>query len=995
MRKIALKKYAIKKPKSVSKKSSLPNKKRTFFIAGIGASAGGLEALKVFFDNMSDDCGIAFVIVQHLDPLHKSMLTELLGKHTSMKVCEITDKQIVKPNSVYIIPPNKDLQIYHGTLHLIKPSESRVLRRPIDSFFHSLAEDQKDKAIGIILSGTGTEGALGLKAIKAEGGITIVQNPSTAKFSGMPQSAIVAKVADYILSPEKIPSKLIHYVNKRSIYPTGTTTELTIPFENQLKKILQIIRNQTGYDFFNYKLNTIMRRTIKRIALSQIDSIDEYITFLKDNPTEVQNLYKEFLIGVTSFFRDKEVFNCVEKKAIPYLLQKCIDKKELRVWVCGCSTGEEAYSLAILFKEALEKSKQYIKVIIFASDIDKDTIAFARSGIYPEGIAADVSSDRLTRYFIKLNNTYQIKKEIREMVVFAHQNVIKDPPFSKMDMITCRNLMIYMNSELQKKIIPVFHYSLNTDGILLLGISESIGENNDLFSAFDSKVKIYKKKNDTLARKPVQSFELPNIHQQANSPSATQTSFASKKMNVSGLTEKILLENYAPPSVIIDKNNDVLYFSGNTGLYLVPPTGEARFSLPEMAKKGLRLHLEPALSKVRSTKSEVKVNDVEVKVNSHFQKINLIVKPVITRDSDTNTLIVIFEPTETSKKQISKNSTVKKDSSNLNFKDLEKELKLTREHLQMAVNELESSNENLQTTNEEFQSSNEELQSTNEELETSREELQSVNEELITVNTELESKIEQLSQSNDDLSNLLRSIEVATVFLDRNLKIKRFTPAATKIFNIIPSDIDRPIAHLTSNLAYKTIDDDVKASLKTLEVKSLEVHSNNGIWYHMRIIPYRTSENIIEGVLITFVDITEQKSVEERLKKSNEHLNLIMENLPAIPFTYVAVGKEIKIAFVGSSCEKITGFLPEQFISKTAFWIKRIHPDDKTKVIASFKNIPKKERVDVTFRWKCANGKYKIFTNYLRHVPKEIGRQAYAIGVWQEQIQIKQTKLKK
>ena len=664
------------------------------------------------------------------------------------------------------------------------------------------------------------------------------------------------------------------------------------------------------------------------------------------------------------------------------MLENCLERQMVRIWVCGCSTGEEAYSLAILFNEALEKSKQFIRVIIFASDIDRAAIDFARSGIYSESTVADIDPERLSKNFVHKENGYQLKKYIREMVVFAHHNVIKDPPFSKMDMISCRNLLIYLNSDLQKKIIPVFNYSLNNDGLLLLGTSESIGEFTNYFSVFDQGIKIFKKKKETTNRLQKGVLGLPEIQHNMALPLAINTASV-KKINISGLTEKMLLDQYAPPSVIIDKNNEAIYFSGNTGQYLEIPVGEARLNILNMAKKGLKPELDATIRKVRTGRMEVQTNGVEVKVNDHFKTINLIVKPVLVKETDLGALLIIFEPAQKSAKKVSELSDLPSRKRKPEISDLEKELKITQQHLQSAINELEISNESLQTTNEEYQSSNEELQSTNEELETSREELQSVNEELITVNSELTGKIEQLSEANDDLNNLLASIEVATVYLDRELKVKRFTPAATRIFNLIPSDIDRPVTHLSSNIVYKALVDDVKNALKTLAVKSADVQAVDGTWYHMRILPYRTTENVIEGVLVTFVDISDQKNVEETLKKTNEHLNLILENLPAVPFTCMAE-PEIIFSFVGKSSEKVTGFLPEQFISKTSFWINRIHADDKKKMLSAFLNISKKGSLDLLFRWKCADGKYKHFINYLRFAKAEGGRPAYIVGVWQE-----------
>ena len=545
MKKAIRKKNSILKTVKTEEAEEFPQKKNDLFVVGIGASAGGLEALKLFFDNAPSNSGMAFIIVQHLDPTHKSLLSELLSEHTKMKVREITDGMMVNRDCVYIIPPNKDLKIFNSSLQLTEPAEARAKRKTIDCFFYSLAKDKQEKAIGIVLSGTGTEGTLGLKEIKAEGGLALVQDPKSAQFAGMPQSAIIARTADYILTPEKMPAQLVKFIKKRSSGTVHLLTELTPPVENQLKKIFLIIRNQTGYDFSNYKTNTILRRISKRASLSQIDSIDDYIHFLQNNPSEIEKLYKDFLIGVTSFFRDKGVFKSVEKKAIPHLLEICKDRQEIRIWVCGCSTGEEAYSLAILLKEALEKKKQYTKVMIFASDIDKDAIEFARAGTYSESLLGEVSSHRISQYFIRKENGFQLKKEIREMVVFAHHNVIKDPPFSKMDMISCRNLLIYMNSDLQKRIIPIFHYSLNSEGILLLGTSESIGEYGNFFSALDLKEKIYKKNREIIIRKPSTEYEFPVVKNPAIISSGILTVEPRKKINISTLSEKILLGNYA------------------------------------------------------------------------------------------------------------------------------------------------------------------------------------------------------------------------------------------------------------------------------------------------------------------------------------------------------------------------------------------------------------------------------------------------------------------
>nr|WP_290427248.1 chemotaxis protein CheB [Mucilaginibacter aquariorum] len=943
-------------------------------IVGIGASAGGLEALKVFFEHAPANSSMAFVIVQHLDPRHKSLLAELISGHTKMMVREIVNGDKVKPDHVYVIPPNKSLTIEKQKLLLTGPAADRAERRPIDGFFRSLAADQQENAAGIVLSGTGTEGALGLQAIKAAGGITMVQEPETAQFDGMPRSAIAAGAADLVLPPEQMAEQLSKLMGKEKLPAVPVDAELSGQLEEKLSKIFQIIRAQTGYDFSNYKLNTIARRINKRIALNKFTTLAEYARFLKDHPEEVTRLYKDFLIGVTSFFRDSDAFKRLQEQAVPLLLEQSGDKQELRAWVCGCSTGEEAYSLAILLKEALDSNKQYVKVTVFASDIDEAAIEFARLGIYSESAAAQISPERLSKYFIKNEHGYQVKKDVREMVVFAHHNLLKDPPFSKLDLISCRNLLIYIKSELQKKIIPLFHYSLNDDGWLFLGTSESIGEYTGLFTTIDAKYKLFRKKNGH-AKRPSPLLELPFIGDKLVSARKGAATASPKAAPVPAAAEQPAAES--PPSVIIDKNNDALYFSGPIAIYLSPPNGVAKWNILEMAGKELRTHLKNSIKKARKNKTAVQKNHLEIAGNNGVRQFNLHIKPLLTRKYDSGTLMVVFEPADLPETPPAAGS-IKKTNRNSR---LENELQLTRADLQAAVHDLASANEDLQSVNEE-------LQSTNEELETSREELQSLNEELITVNTELTGKIDQLSQSNNDLNNLLRSIEVATVYLDRKLRVKRFTPAATKIFNLIPADIGRPLTQLKLNLHYDNLADDVSHALKTLETRSVEVSGSDGTWYYMRIIPYRTSENMIEGVLITLVDISSQKAVEHDLAKSNEHLNLVMENLPAVPYT-CTMAPELEFSFVGKSCEKVTGFLPGQFTGKTAFWMQRIHPDDQQKMSTAFAGIAKKGNDEQNFRWKCANGKYKQFINTIRYTAARPGKPAYIAGVWQEVLSAK------
>lgn len=964
-----------------SKRTSLANskghmllEKYKFYIVAIGASAGGLEAMKTLFDSLPSDTGMVFVIIQHLDPTHKSLLTELIARHTKMPVSEITNGVRVQPNSVYVIPANKDLQINNYKLILSDPSLNRGKHRPIDFFMGSLAKKIGSKAIAVILSGTGADGTKGLSEIKLMGGLAIVQDPNTAHFSGMPENVIKSGMADYILSPDKIPNIL---VSKKEKNVEQKKTQ-TLPFEisdQQQQQILHIIKRITGQDFSNYKPNTITRRLNKRIVFSKMDTVDAYIQWLQSDDNEVIDLYHDFLIGVTTFFRDAQIFLYFEKEVLPLLVKKCSTKKSIRIWICGCSTGEEAYSYAILFKEFLLKQKLNIKVEIFASDLNKASIAFARKGKYSTEITQSISATRLQSFFEKHGNYYHIKKDIRDMIIFANHNVINDPPFSKIDFISCRNLLIYLDADLQKRIIQKFCYSLNNDAVLILGPSESLGIAGNQFFPLEEKFRIFRKKN-TLSNNINSGFDLNYIKHLQESLQTEITPQKMKKLEVSSVIDKNLIQQNVLPSVIIDKFNEIRYFAGNTNLYLETPSGIAKFDILAMIKKGLKPALESAIIKARKKNEAVTTKSLQFLFADDFKTTKIKVKPLFTKEYELGTLLIVFEEVE------KKNKVQVNQKDDLNGKEkqkralLEKELKITSQHLQIAINELEISRED-------FNCSTEELQSSNEELETSREELQAVNEELITVNSELTGKIESLSESNNDLSNLLKCIEIATLYLNKELLIKRFTPAATKIFNLIATDIDRPIQQLSINLNYPLLFDDVKLVLKTLVEKTIEVNDKNDAWYLMRIIPYRTSENNIEGVLLTLVDISIQKQEQLNLIQTNEHLTLIMENLPVIPFTAV-IKPALSISFIGKTAEKLTGFSAGYFTNKFSFWLNRIHPKDKKQVLGSFESVTSKINVNLSFRWKCADDQFNLFVLILKYVAALEGRPAYIIGVWQE-----------
>ncbi len=852
------------------------SRENDFPVVGIGASAGGLEAFEQFFKNMPSDSGMAFVLVQHLDPAHKSILTELIGRFTKMKVLEIQDGMLVEADTVYVIPPNRYMAILHRKLHLLQPTEMPGPRVPIDFFFRSLAKDQQEKAIGIVLSGTGTEGAVGIRAIKGEGGMAMVQDPASAKYDGMPRHAIATGLADYIVAVDKMPEQLIAFVHRISATPPAVAPSITQ--SDLLEKIFILVRAQTGHDFSFYKRNTILRRIERRMAVNQISRLQDYIKYIQENPREADTLFKELLIGVTSFFRDKEAFNALKEKGIERLCENLSGDRTLRVWVPGCSTGEEAYSIAILCKEAQKSFRKNIPVQIFATDIDGNAIEFARVGTYPNSISVDVPPNYLEQYFKREDGFFRINKEIRDSVVFALQNVITDPPFSRIDLISCRNLLIYLTSELQKKILPLFHYSLNNEGLLFLGTSETIGEFHSHFSTVDRKCKIYKRLTGDLGFSPTTGAHVyPTATDRKMDLLNKEAGRFQKKVSYRDLMEGLIMSRYSPAGAIINEKSEVVYIHGRTGKYLEPATGDATWNVVAMAREGLRLELAATIRKAMLERSQIRSDNIVVKTNGDTQLINLVVIPVDEPSIMKGLMIILFEEVSEHRPFTVLGTPVEEQESGSNpqLQKLAVELRSTKEYLQTTIEELETSNEELKSTNEELQSSNEELQSTNEELETSKEELQSVNEELTTVNTELQQKIDELSKTSSDLNNLLASTQIGTIFLDTELHIQRYTPAVTKFVNLIQSDVGRPLEHLVSNLRHENLVNDARDVLKDLAPRQQDVQSKEGRWYSMRILPYRTIENVIDGVVITFFEVTELKKAQEEAESALRRVEIV------------------------------------------------------------------------------------------------------------------------
>ena len=861
-----------------------------FPVVGIGASAGGLAAFEEFFSSMpiNPDLGIAFVLVQHLAPDHKSLLAEIIQRYTSMSVFEVKDGTIVQPNCIYVIPPNCSMAFQSNSLQLFNLSETNKSRLPIDFFFRSLAQELHERAIVILLSGAGSDGTQGVRLIKAECGMVMAQSPESIEFDSMPSSAIATGLVDYVLPVNEMPGKLIYYLTHAygKLGPLGSSFALNS--QNAMKKIFILLRNQTGHDFSQYKPNTINRRIERRLVVNHIEAIGDYIKYLQQTPAEVEALFQDMLIGVTNFFRDTSAFLALEEQFKTRLFVNKPTGTVFRAWVPGCSTGEEAYSIAMLIVEIMESLKIEYSVQIFATDINSQAISAARSGVYPANISEYLTPDRMKRFFTVEPDgcNYRIHKRIREMVVFSIHDLIKDPPFSKLDLISCRNLLIYLDAALQKKIIPLFHYSLNQDGLLFLGTSEGIGDCEDLFSALDRKSKLYLRQGNSYSSHGAKRVFIPPTPKlNALNQSSINKKYQSKPP-LREIAEQMLLKHIAASAALVNSKGDIFYLHGRTGMYLEPASGETGTNnILKMARSGLRSPLTMALQKVVTSGEMTQDTSLRVKTNGHYSLVNLSVCPVTSNYLDT------FEPTfylvilevapgidpEQIQQALTENPAkdLLVDDNERIIAELKQELSDKEAYILSTHEALESSNEELKSTNEEMQSVNEELQSTNEELETSKEELQSVNEELNTVNVELQAKVDAAAQLYSDMNNLLDGSGIATLFVDNNLRILRFNPLVTQIINLLPHDTNRPISHIVSNLIhYHHLAEDVKTVLKTLLPFEKRVQDTDNKWYSLRILPYRTLNNSIEGAVITFVDISRTIQFEEALEKANRLLRL-------------------------------------------------------------------------------------------------------------------------
>jgi chemotaxis methyl-accepting protein methylase/outer membrane murein-binding lipoprotein Lpp len=837
-----------------------------FPIVGIGASAGGLEALEQFLRKVPQASGMAFVIVQHLDPTHKGIMHELLRRATTMEVFQVKDQMRIKSNCVYVIPPNKDMSILHGVLHLFTPTAPRGLRLPIDFFLRSLASDRQECSIGVILSGMGSDGTMGLKAIKEKMGVALVQDPGSAKFDSMPKSAIGAGLADIIAPAEELPGKIINYL-RHALVIAKNGLPIEEKDQSALDKVVILLRAKTGHDFSLYKKNTVYRRIERRMSIHQINRIAGYVRYLQENPQELELLFKELLISVTSFFRDETAWEHLRQKVIPALVKNKEARQTLRAWSAGCSTGEEAYSLAMVFKEAMEQVKpaKNYTLHIFATDLDRETIDKARQGFYPANIAADVSPERLKRFFIQEDGGYRIGKEIREMVTFATQNVIMDPPFTKLDILICRNLLIYLTPELQKKLLLLFHYSLNPGGVLFLGSSETIGVFINLFAPLDSKLRQFRRLESVMTAEipafPALFFSTPTEDLQ-------ELTLLKPATNLQSFADQLLLQRFSPAAVLVNNKGDILYISGRTGKYLEPAAGKANWNIFAMARVGLRFDLGSAFQKALRQKGAVTARGLTVGETSGTHTVDITVQEIEEPEALKGMVMIVFTDVATPSEKKVKISAAKTPSlGHAKVQELEQELRHLREELQTTREEMQSSQEELKSANEELQSTNEELQSTNEELTTSREEMQSMNEELQTVNAEQQSKMDEMSWLNNDMKNLLNSTQIVTVFLDNDLHIRRFTTGADKLFKLLPGDVGRPLSDIASDLLYPEMTEEAQEVLRTLVFSEKQIATTDGRWFSVRIMPYRTMDDVIGGVVITFSNITAAKSLEAELRE--------------------------------------------------------------------------------------------------------------------------------
>jgi two-component system CheB/CheR fusion protein len=952
------------KPSKARAKSALPNSGNgsaisaaeanpsALQIVGIGSSAGGVEALTQLFGALDANTGMAFVVVPHLDPNHDSMIADIIGRTTSMRARAAEQDVKVEPDNIYVLPPGSDMELLDGTLRLLPRRESKAPHRPIDHFLRSLAENDTHRAIGVILSGMGSDGSLGIEEIKAAGGLTFAQDNS-AQQPSMPRSAIATGHVDMVLSPAEIARELSR-LGKHPLM-TRPAPPLTPPDEQFFEQIIAALREVVGVDFGQYKRNTLHRRILRRMLLHKYDDLKQYADHVRTNPREAEMLYQDVLISVTSFFRDPDAYEQLKSEVFPALADDRSRHEPVRVWAIGCSTGEEAYSIAIAYSEFAEASGQRVPIQIFATDLNAAAIEKARAGTYPKGIDQDVSAERLRRFFIDVDGSYRISKTIRDMCIFARQDVLADPPFSRMDLITCRNVMIYLDASLQQRLLPKLHYALRNHGYLWLGASETIGVYRDLFEQTDVKHKLYRKRPGE--RIPAHMFERPGLS--ATPPPSKSASLREAAGEQNREADRVLLARYAPPAVVLTRDLQILQYRGETGPYLAPAAGRASLNLLKMLREGLAPAVRRAVQKVLSSGLAVREDGLRVRANDGYQELGIEILPIRGINAP-DTLLLLFHDKDAERAQeraapLQPSIPADRNEAAHEIERLAQELATTRDYLQSVIEQQDASNEELQSANEEVQSANEELQSTNEELETSKEEIQATNEELETLNNELEARNLELSQINNDLVNLLGSAHMPIIILGRDLAIRRITPAAEKSLGVAPADVNRPIAHVKLSIDVPDLETMLLEVIDTVTTRERELQDKDGRWYLLRVRPYKTLDNRIDGAVLILNDIDAAKRAEKiLLDESEARFAVLAERIPAL----IAVSGLQGLQYANPMFADFFGAAERE--NRQHDWTQFMYAEDRARYAAQyFDTCARHEDFEAQVRLRRSDGEYR------------------------------------